>query len=72
MKRIKGPSESSAADEVVIQNDISESEQRNNHHVSEEPKDSNNDSVASDGSDDLEMEPSPCTELSDIQRPYGG
>ena len=35
---------------------MSQSEMRNNYHVSEESKDSNSDSVVSDGSDDSEME----------------
>ena len=47
----------STTDEVVMQNDIPHSEERNNDHAVEGSKDSDNESIASGSSDDSEMEP---------------
>lgn len=57
MEGSKGSEGPSAADEVVMQNGISQSEEQNNDHGIEESKDSDNESVASDSSDDSDMEP---------------
>ena len=47
----------STTDEVVMQNDIPNSEEQSNDHVIEKSKDSDTESVASGSSNDSEMEP---------------